>query len=95
MSVDPGAAAYQKFQTIACCALGALMGLLIAVPIVVPLLSNPFAQLAVLLLFTVIGFRIGYRRRGSRGFLYFALVGVLILAGIVSESVEYPGGDSV
>ena len=73
-----------RFVEIACIGLGALVGCLI----VLPLVATPGSSAPVPLLVagTAAGAVIGYRYRGSRAFLYFSLVCILLLATVISFS---------
>lgn len=78
--------AFHAFRTFASVILGALIGLLISLPIVLP---SGYHFLFVLP-FIIVGGMIGYRRRESRGFLYFSFVAVLLLSSLVSKSLIVP-----
>lgn len=72
-----------SFYTGASCILGALLGLLIALPLVVNMTPG-LSQTLFLLFMLCAGGRIGFLRRESRGFLYLMLIGILALACVLS-----------
>ncbi len=78
--------AFHTFRTFASVVLGALIGLLIALPLALPSGYN----LVLIVPFVIMGGVIGYRRRESRGFLYFSFVAVLLLSSLVSRSMIVP-----
>jgi hypothetical protein len=74
---------FAKFLSIASVALGAMTGFFIAVPIA---LGTPSLTLPVLILFTLLGALLGYRKRASRMFLYVSLIASVTLASLVARS---------
>ncbi|MCB0321147.1 MAG: LPXTG cell wall anchor domain-containing protein [Bdellovibrionales bacterium] len=77
---------YHTFKTLSAVILGSLTGLLIAFPIA----TGADAQIGALAMIAGIGAGglVGYRRRESRGFLYFSFVAILVLAGTISTSYQ-------
>jgi len=81
---------FSKFLNIACISVGGMVGCLIAIPLTFS--SNGSSKFVVLLASIALGMLVGYRRRGSRVFLYFCLLCVLILSSLVSFSFYRPMG---
>ena len=80
-----------SFISFICPVLGAITGLLIAIPASSIVSSQDslasFASLALILLLTCAGGAVGYRRRASREFFYFTLVAILVLSALVYDSL--------
>jgi len=81
--------AYGRFIAFSNIVLGAIIGLLIAIPIS-PLLSSMPLVAVTAITSILLGAMVGKRRGESRGFLYFALVAVLVLASTISGSFIAP-----
>lgn len=81
--------AYGRFIAYSNIVLGAIIGLLIAIPISPLLPSMPLVAVSAISS-TLLGAMVGRRRGESRGFLYFALVAVLVLASTISRSFITP-----
>jgi len=77
---------YDRFIRLCNFILGALIGFLIAVPML-PLLNSPLGGGVLLLVSTVLGGAVGKKRGASRAFLYFALVAALVLSSVISSSL--------
>lgn len=77
---------YDTFLRLCNTGLGALAGALIGLP-AASLGQSPPISFTIVILTTVLGGAIGRKRGASRPFLYFALVVVLVLAGLVSNSL--------
>ena len=75
------------FYRTACVVLGALMGLLIVLPLTLGFGSSPLRTLSALVIGTLLGGAVGYRRRESRLFLYFSIVSVALLSGVLVSSL--------
>jgi uncharacterized membrane protein HdeD (DUF308 family) len=78
-----------RFQSIASVVLGAITGLLIALPFSISGGAIVMGALF-LILGGAAGAYIGYRRRENRAFLYLCFGAILILAGTISNSFEPP-----
>lgn len=76
---------YEKFTDGVSVLLGALMGLLVAIPLASTELRSSGAILVVGA--TVFGGLTGFRRRKSRAFLYFCLIGICVLSSLISFSL--------
>jgi len=79
---------YNTFLAVTNTGLGALLGCLIGMPLNLTS-SSLFGRASLLLLFTVLGGAIGYRRRHSKVFLYFALLSIVLLASIISGEFSH------
>lgn len=75
-------------MTLSAIILGGMAGYLIGIPLDVSQ-KLPFPATP---LFTLAGALVGWRRRESRGFIYFSAVCVLMLATLVSFSMIPKGG---
>ena len=73
-----------QFRTIATTALSALNGFLISLPC--SALVEGYFSIACMILFTLGGARIGYRKRESTLFFYLSLVSALILISVVTKN---------
>lgn len=80
---------FKMFMAAANIFLGALTGCLISIPLVT---TSSIPPLPVTLLSILGGAAIGYRRRASRAFLYFAIVCVLALSCLISFAL-FPEGN--
>jgi hypothetical protein len=80
---------YARFLAFSNVVLGAIVGVLIAIPLTPAVSSGPLAGTLVLAS-GLLGAAVGRKRGASRGFLYFALVAVLVLASLVSRSIVPP-----
>ena len=76
-----------QFRVYACVLLGAMSAALIAMPLALGQVKEPLLGTLLIVACALLGARIGYRRRNSAGFLYFALVCVLILSTLISFSL--------
>lgn len=81
---------YETFLGYATVALGAIMGLLIASPLATIYAQSENFSMAYLTfaVFTLGGALVGYRRRKSRAFLYFCMIGTAVLSSIISFSMS-------
>lgn len=77
---------FKDFYTIVYPVLGALLGALIAIPII-SLVENIYLNIVLLILFSSSGARIAYRNRHVRFFLYILLVGIVILLSLNSQNL--------
>ncbi len=77
-------APFQRFRELSCILLGGLVGALIGTPVAAAV--QPPASPLILIAALALGVAVGYRRRRSPGFFYFALLAVCILAGLLAMS---------
>jgi hypothetical protein len=77
---------FQSFRSASSVVLGSLTGILIALPAALPL--GAVGSAVVSIVAGAGGAAIGYRRRHSVGFFYFALICVLVLASLLSQSLN-------
>lgn len=70
-------------------AFGALLGVLIALPLVANLTSVPMMLGEIIA--GALGAAVGYRRRTSRSFFYFAAICILVLSVIVVTQTNLSG----
>lgn len=82
---------YKSFLNGATILLSAMVGILIIYPLALARLSpagSPSSGYGMLLLGAAGGALLGYRRRNSRIFLYFCMLAIIILAIVISSSIE-------
>lgn len=85
--IEPSIDRYPEFMKFAAILLSALVGVLIAFPLIIAGDAN---NLYFLPIAALLGGLVGYRRRNSRIFLYFCMLAVIILAFVISSSVVSP-----
>jgi hypothetical protein len=77
---------YDSFLRLCNTGLGALAGALIGLP-GASLAPSPLSGGLLVVATTALGGAVGRRRGASRPFLYFALIVVIVLAGVVSNAM--------
>jgi hypothetical protein len=82
---------YQKFLHGGSIFLGALMGCLVTIPIISTELQSFGAPLLVGA--ALFGGLAGHRHRENRAFLYFCILGILVLSTLISFSMFQPMGN--
>jgi hypothetical protein len=80
---------YGRFIAFSNIILGTFVGVLIALPLT-PTVSSAGLSAALVLGSALLGGAIGRKRGESRGFLYFALVAVLVLSSVISRAFVPP-----
>lgn len=79
--------AVTQFLPFANVILGLLMGLLVGIPVSWSMTPVPAIATLIIAVFTGLGGLAGYRRRNSRGFMYLAIISVLVLTSIISSQL--------
>ena len=71
-----------EFRELACVALSTIFSFLFSIPLTIGLEHK--VALLLIVTFSTLGYVIGFKRRKSVGFFYFCLIGVSVMAWIVS-----------
>lgn len=70
-----------NFYQLACPVLGGLLGLLISLPLSFQF-DPKIVGTAIIIVFTLLGAKIGYKNRENKVFMYIMIVGILVLASL-------------